>query len=297
MAPTTKPPRRIRPSFFPYPMNYLVLGSLVAASLAVAAYKLQFYLIYASHFPEGSRDHVATPDGFGMPFEDVKLLTPDGENIHLYVIPAEPRARKTVLFLGPNAGNMGDALPAARLVHKLGLNVVMLSYRGYGKSTGSASEQGLKADVDATIKYIVAHPQLCGTQLILYGRSLGGAVAIYAASNAGKKYPLAGVMLENTFTSIPKLVPHVMPLFANLTMIITQRWQSEKLIGQISPDLPMLFMAGGQDELIPPSMFSELYKKCSSRRKSYNLYPAGTHNDTIAQQGYWDDMAAFFDGI
>lgn len=277
-------------------MNYSIIGVLLVASFATTVYKLQYFFLYPSSFPSGSRDIVDKPDEYDMQFEDVKLLTPDGENIHLYVIPSRQglAATKTILFLGPNAGNMGNSLPLAKLVHDWGYNIVTMSYRGYGKSTGSASEKGLKVDIDTTLKYIADHPQLKGTKLVLYGRSLGGAVAIYAAVSAPPKL-VGGMILENTFLSIPKLMPSVIPYTSWLAKFLTERWESEKLIDRIDPDLPVLFMAGAKDELIPPAMFRKLYELCSSTRKMFNLYARGNHSDTLLQPGYWEDMKAFLE--
>lgn len=279
-------------------MDYSVVGLLLVASFITMVYKLQYFFIYPSSFPSGSRDVVDKPDEYDMQFEDVKLLTPDGENIHLYVIPSRqgPKAFKTILFLGPNAGNMGNSLPLAKIVHDWGYNIVTLSYRGYGKSTGSAFEKGLKIDADTTLKYIADHPQLKGTKLVLYGRSLGGAVAIYSAVSAPRDL-VAGLILENTFLSIPKLAPSVIPYTSWITRFLTERWESDRLIDKINADLPVLFMAGARDELIPPAMFRKLHDLCTSSKKTFNLYTRGTHNDTVLQPGYWKDIEAFLASV
>lgn len=86
----------------------------------------------------------------------------------------------------------------------------MLSYRGYGHSTGQASEVGIRIDAQTALDYIKSHSILKDTIIIVYGQSLGGAVAIDVASRNSKS--VKGLILENTFQSIPTLIPHVLPL-------------------------------------------------------------------------------------
>lgn len=271
-------------------MHILPIVGLMAASLAVVIYKVQFMLIYPSSFPEGSRTEVDTPDTYGMSYTEDKLLTPDGEYIRIYTIPSKARSNTTVVFLGPNAGNMGYYLPMAAKVHEMGYNVVTLSYRGYGKSTGSPSEKGLKIDVSTCLRHITDNQP--DQNIVLYGRSLGGAVAIYAATSL-PFVNVHAVILENTFTSVPDVVPSVIPFVSAKVAYyaVTQKWESYKLIPKVK--CPILFQAGGSDELIPPKMFRSLYDLCESPHKEYNLYPKGYHNDTVIQRGYWADFEAF----
>lgn len=271
-------------------MHVLPIVGIMAASLVVAIYKIQFLLIYPSSFPEGSRTEVDTPDMYGMTYTEDTLLTPDGEHIRVYTMPSKAPSKTTVVFLGPNGGNMGHYLPMAAKVLEMGYNVVTLSYRGYGKSTGSPSEKGLKTDVATCLRHITENQP--DQKIVLYGRSLGGAVAIYAATNL-PFVDIHAVILENTFTSIPDVVPSVIPFISPKVAgyALTQKWESYKLIHKVK--CPILFQAGGRDELIPPKMFRNMYDLCGSSLKEYNLYPKGYHNDTVVQQGYWGDFQAF----
>lgn len=107
-----------------------------------------------------------------------------------------------------NAGNIGYRLPIAKiLVNELRCNVLMLQYRGYGLSTGNPNEKGLMIDAQTGLDYIRQRSELRGTQIVIYGQSIGGAVAIGLASRNQKQGDVAGVVLENTFTSIRKLIP------------------------------------------------------------------------------------------
>ncbi|KAJ3202093.1 hypothetical protein HDU82_007609 [Entophlyctis luteolus] len=312
-------------------------------SATTALYLLQDRLIYVPGLPPGSRDRVATPaeiDPVNMAdYEDVTIVTPDNVRITGYAIfhrPQPPtgaskdisssdsilRDRKptadslrkypvadyTVLYCHANAGNMGHRLPIANVIKmRANVNVFMLSYRGYGKSDGRASERGMKIDAQAALHWIQNHPELGRTRVILYGQSIGGAVAVFLASkNPGK---IAGMIVENTFLNLPKLIPSVIPVFSKLTFLCHQIWDSESAITKIPASLPLLFLSGRRDELVPSWHMDKLAKlareargphengdldkatevtKTDSSSVEFVAFADGTHNDTCMQAGYFD---------
>lgn len=200
--------------------------------------------------------------------------------------------RPTVLFLHANAGNMGHRLPLAAVFFKrFGCNVVMLSYRGYGFSTGSPNEKGIKIDTQTTLDFIRSHPSLSNTILVAYGQSIGGAVAIDLASR--NPASVHALILENTFLSIPELIPHVLPPVRYFTFLCREYWNSSIAITKISQNVPTLFLSGRQDELIPPSHMDALYEGCKSKVKVKKEFNDGTHNDTCIKQGYFEAVGEF----
>lgn len=302
-----------------------------------ALYYGQSALIYPSNVPQGSRTMVPTPSQYGMPYEDVDLVTPDNVKLKAYLMLngyghddekeefSEARAmrRPTIFLLHANAGNMGHRLPLARIFyHKMHCNIFMLSYRGYGLSEGTASEKGIRLDAQTALRYIERHPVLKNTKVFLYGQSLGGAVAIDLAS----RYPalIHAVIVENTFLSIPKLIPTVLPLLSPVSFLCHQVWDSETRIRSIPSSVPMLFLAGKRDELVHPTHMMRLFELAceaqegekvpavargevemtDSRRVDAELdvdgerrvwweCESGTHNDTCAQPGYWETVREF----
>jgi abhydrolase domain-containing protein 13 len=107
-----------------------------------------------------------------------------------------------------NAGNIGHRIPIAKmLVEVLDCNVLMLEYRGYGLSTGVPDEQGLKTDAQTGLNYIRQRAETKDTRIVVYGQSLGGAVAIHLVANNQRHGDIRGLILENTFLSIRKLIP------------------------------------------------------------------------------------------
>ncbi|KAJ3011575.1 UNVERIFIED_CONTAM: hypothetical protein HDU68_001624 [Siphonaria sp. JEL0065] len=321
-------------------------GVITAGTVFTALWFFQDKLIYMASLPQGSRDNVMTPDQSHMPdYESVVLTTPDNVKITGYAIKYRPqlellanpsedpsaslRLRKpngkqhdvaeyTLLYLHANAGNMGHRLPLARVIrHKAKMNVFMLSYRGYGKSEGVASENGIKIDSQAALDWIANHEELGKTKIVLYGQSIGGAVAIDLASRNPDR--IFAVVIENTFLSLPKLIPSVIPLFKQVIFLCQQIWDSETAVQTIPASVPMLFLSGGSDELIPQRHMIELVKTARRSRggkkesteelKDGNKYGEtlvrdkngirwvefanGGHNDTCMQAGYFDEIDVF----
>ena len=134
-------------------------------------------------------------------YEDFTIRSKDSVKLTGYVI-KQANAKYTVLYLQANAGNIGHRLPmAARLQNVIGnANICMISYRGYGLSEGLPSEKGIKMDAEAALDFILQHPDLKGTKIILFGQSIGGAVAIHLAAHRGKD--ISAMIVENTFTSL-----------------------------------------------------------------------------------------------
>lgn len=195
---------------------------------------------------------------------------------------------------GPNAGNIGHTLPLVEaLYNKLGYNVVTWSYRGYGRSTGYANERGIKIDAQTVLRYLADHPIIGKSKLVLYGRSLGGAVAIYTASLPLANGLVAGIALENTFLSIHKLVPVVLPLLSRVAFLVSQKWDSENTIKDIPSSVNLLFLSGARDELVPPAQHKALFDLSPSKHKFFKSLPEGTHNDTVIQEDYWTDLNKF----
>ncbi|GAA5954454.1 hypothetical protein JCM21900_006813 [Sporobolomyces salmonicolor] len=288
--------------YFPSLRSVLkVLAATLAVSGATAGtalYLAQTRLIYPANFPQGSRQNVPTPDQFGMPYEELTLTTPDGVRVKAFLMlhdrdGVDPSDRPTVLLLHANAGNVGHRLPLAKVYwDRMRCNVLALSYRGYGHSEGSPDERGICLDAQSALDYILSHPKLEKTKIWLYGQSIGGAVAIYlAAKNAQRVH---GLVIENTFLSLPKLIPHVLPFVAPFVpFLLHQIWPSEKYIAMLPKEFPVLFLAGSRDELVEPGQMKGLWKVCGSATKEWREFPNGTHNDTCAQPHYFAHIAAF----
>lgn len=268
-------------------------AGVTIATLAGLLYVYQTALIYPASFPEGSRTIVDSPAQYGMPYTEHRLVTPDQIKLHVYVIPHEDeQPRPTVLMLHANAGNMGHRLPIAQdFFHRLGCHVVMLSYRGYGLSTGEPTEPGLRIDAQTTLDWIRKHAKLSHTPVIAYGQSIGGAVAIDLA--ARNPETVRALIVENTFLSIPKLIPSVLPMLRRFTFLCREIWPSYRSITKIPSHMAVLFLSARDDEIVPSEHMAELHRLCKSSRKEIHTFDHATHNDTWLNAKYFDTIALF----
>lgn len=255
-----------------------------------------------SHNPEGMR----SPADRGLEFEDVNLKTTDGVRIHGWFMPAaeNPSTAPTILFCHANAGNIGLRVPNyAQMIEKLQANVFALDYRGYGNSEGTPSEDGLIEDALTAWQWLCTaadEGRIDGKRIFVFGRSLGGAVSVALARTLQTRdvQPLpCGVILENTFISISALVDTLFPIIAFDVLkkrFLRLRWETGERIKDIK--VPLLFLTGQKDEMIPPSHSATLQ---ASAEKSPHcrqvVFPEGTHNDTWEKGGdkYWESWTEF----
>lgn len=282
-------------------VQFLRLPVLASSGLAVVASGLLYFkqneLIYPRNVPVDARTNVPKPQQFGITdYEDLQIPTPDGESLHaLFIRPSRKRIGQniTVLMFHGNAGNIGHRIPIAKVLQDvLGCNVLMLEYRGYGLSTGTPDETGLKVDAQTGLEYIQQRPETRDSKIVVYGQSLGGAVAINLVANNQGNGAIAGLILENTFLSIRKLIPTVFPPARYLARFCHQYWTSEDILPKIT-QVPILFLSGLKDEIVPPSNMTQLFAICKSDRKVWRTLPNGGHNDSVAEPGYFEHILSF----
>lgn len=213
-------------------------------------------LIYPSHMPPNSRTEVPRPSQFQIKdYEELIIPTNDGAKLSAFYIRGprtrSGRANVTVLMFHGNAGNIGHRLPIARmLISYTGCNVFMLEYRGYGLSTGEPDENGLMVDAQTALDYLRDRAETRDHKLIIYGQSLGGAVSIKLVAKHQKADDISGLILENTFLSMRKLIPSIIPPAKYFTLLCHQVWPSDTYITQIKK-VPILFLSGLRDEIVP----------------------------------------------
>jgi abhydrolase domain-containing protein 13 len=248
-------------------------------------------IIYPRNLPPGARTEVPRPPQFGIDnFEELSLATSDGESLSAFLVKPENSAKArpvTIITFHGNAGNVGHRLPIAKvLANELQCTTLMVDYRGYGLSTGSPNEKGLAIDAQTALDYVRQRADLKSSKIVIYGQSLGGAVSIdLVAKNKGIG-DIKGLILENTFLSIAKMIPSVVPLAKYLTPLCHEYWESERTLPQIT-DIPVLFISGLQDEIVPPAHMKKLFRLCKSSTVVWKELPHGDHNNSVAEPGYF----------
>ncbi len=221
--------------------------------------------------------------------ESLYLVTGDGVRVHAFYLPA-PGASRALLFLHGNAGNASHRLPNAMLLQQLGVHVLLLDYRGYGLSEGQPSEAGVYRDARAALAHLQETRGIPGERIVVFGRSLGGAVAVDLA----QERELAGVILESTFTSLPELARTIAWPVGRL--LVRSGFDS---IGKISRvRAPLLFFHGDRDEVVPYDLGRRLYEAAPNARAFETLAGAG-HNDTVQMGGraYLERIGRFLDEV
>ncbi len=184
----------------------------------------------------------ATPEEIGLTFEDIYIQTSDNVNIHGWLIKA-PSAKSTVIFLHGNAGNIGDRLGKIDLFHRMGLNILIIDYRGYGKSGGHPTEKGVYKDALAAYDYLQKRDDTKGQNIIGYGVSLGGAIAIDLAS----KRDLICLMVDSTFSSAVDIAKRIYPFVPSFLI----KTKLDSIIKIKNLTIPKLFIHSVDDRTIP----------------------------------------------
>ncbi|MFY0989553.1 alpha/beta hydrolase [Halomonas sp. C05BenzN] len=251
-------------------LRFLVGLALVYVLVSTLAWGFQSRLLYLPHL---GREHVGTPADRGLAWEEVTLETEDGLHLDAWWIPAdEPRA--SLLFFHGNAGNISHRLESILQFHRLGLSVLILDYRGYGRSEGSPSEAGTALDARAGWRWLVEERGHEPGELVLFGRSLGAAVAAELASalESGGRPPGA-VVLESSFRSVPKLAQRLYP-FLPARWLVRFDYDTEAHVRRITA--PLLVIHSREDEIIPFAEGQLVY--AAAREPKRLLEIRGGHN-------------------
>lgn len=248
-----------------------VLGSGVAVYLGLALYLYVFQGHYV-YFPDlPSRQVAATPADVGLAFEAVRLSTSDGETLAGWFIPA-PTARGTLLYLHGNGGNIGHRLDPITVFHRLGLNIFIIDYRGYGDSTGKPSEEGTYQDALAAWKYLTQQERIMPERIVLFGESLGGSIATWLAA----RHTPAGLVIYASFTSVPELAQELYPMFP-ASWLVRYRYDTRAALDRVN--CPVLIMHSSEDEMIPFSHGQALLGAAHQPKRFVEL--RGAHNDAL----------------
>lgn len=249
------------------------LGAALLAGLLVIGWSLERHFLY---FP--ARALSSTPAEHGLAAEDLDLRAEDGVRLRGWRL--RGGGRRALLYFHGNAGNVGDRLDRARiLVERLGLDVFLVDYRGYGLSEGEPSEDGLYRDARA-VRRAAADRGFAPEEVVLFGESLGCAVAIDLAAETA----CAGVVLETPFLSIAEMARVHYPFVPGF--LIRSRYDNAAKIGRVSA--PKLFLVAERDDVAPPEHGRRLYEIAPAPKTLY-VIPRAAHNDTyvVGGEDYW----------
>lgn len=247
-------------------MVTLPLIILAGAFVVILAYVFFFqnrFIYYPTH------EFDVLPEQAGLACEDVWIDVAPGEHIYGWYLAGQSEKR-TVLFLHGNGGNIGHRIPHLQFLQSLGSPVLIIDYRGYGRSKGKPSEANLYSDAEAAYRWLSKEKELRADQIVLFGESIGGAVAIELAL----KLPCSGVILESSFTSLRDMARRVFA-FLPTGLLLRSHFDSLDKIGRLS--CPVLVTHSPQDDIVPFEMGEKLYAAANPPKRFVRLI--GGHND------------------
>ena len=245
--------------------------------LCLLGFLFQSHLIY---HPQQTIQ--ATPDQLGLAYEAATFRASDGVQLAAWWVPA-PEPKAALLYCHGNGGNISHLLPHLEMFHRLGIQVLLFDYRGYGHSQGEPSEQGTYLDAEAAWRYLIEQRGVPANQILIFGQSLGGAIAAWLAA----RHTPAALILESAFTSLPAIGAVHYPY-------LPVRWLARfdyNTIGSLRQvRSPVLVIHSRQDEMIPFSHGQRLFEAAPDRKMFLEI--TGDHNS-----GFLTSVAAYEEGL
>ncbi|MBI2824550.1 MAG: alpha/beta hydrolase [Planctomycetia bacterium] len=268
------------------PRRLLRAARFLAAGLLIALLVPMLFEESLIFFP--TRYPIGDWEPRELDFQDVWFTAADAVRLHGWYVPAEnPRA--VALFAHGNAGHLADRADLARVfARELGVSILMFDYRGYGRSEGRPDEPGILADARAARVWLGNRAGVPEREIVLVGESIGGAVIVDLAARDGTR----GVILENTFTSIPDVAAFHYPWLPVRTVMRT-RLDSLAKIGDYHG--PLLQCHGDADSIIPFALGRTLFE-AANEPKRLIVVRGGDHNDPRTSE-WLAAMDEFFAGL
>lgn len=279
------PPAPRRPNRRWYLVGCRFAGWVLIAYLLITVILMileEWFIFFPARYPEGEWQ----PSG--LEFEDAWFQSSDGTRLHGWYVPHE-QPRAVILFCHGNAGNITHRAETLQILNKLvGVSVLIFDYRGYGRSEGKPNEPGILADARAARAWLAQRAGIAEKNVVLMGRSLGGAVAVHLAAQHGAR----ALVLESTFTSVPDLAAHHYPWLPVRRLLRTRFNCVDKIAAYRGP---LLQSHGDADTIVPYSFGRRLFEAANEPKQFFTI-PGGDHNDP-QNRLYYETLAAFLDRL
>ena len=234
--------------------------------LAIPVVILRFFIMWIIFQP--SKHIEWTPDQSGLDYESVFITASDGVKINGWYVNCK-NSRGTVLFFHGNAGNISHRGDTIKIFNSLGMSVFIIDYRGYGESEGSPSIKGVDLDALAAWGWLISEKKISAEKILIFGRSLGGAVAVELMRNVKPK----AAILESTFSALADMTgfDFISPLAG---LFVGGAWNSALTAANINT--PTLCIHSPEDELVPYRLGKRLFNALAGEKYFFDI--TGDHN-------------------
>jgi fermentation-respiration switch protein FrsA (DUF1100 family) len=222
-----------------------------------------------------------TPGLFGLEYEPVEMRATDGTELFAWFLPARGEARATVLYLHGNAENISAHFANVAWLPGRGFNVLALDYRGYGGSAGTPTLEGVQLDIDAAMRTLLARRDVDPERIIVFGQSLGAALAVHYVAHSSYRSSVRAVVLDSPFSDYRRIVREKMAgffltwPFQWMTSVTVENNYSPAASIQALAPIPVLFIHGEDDLVVPPHHSQELYERAREPKQLWVLPDTG----------------------
>jgi fermentation-respiration switch protein FrsA (DUF1100 family) len=263
--------------------NIFLLPILIIFILAVIIFykQLENSIIF---YPDKALDD--RPSNWDLSYKDIQFLTPDGQKLHGWFFPVSGKS-PVLLFCHGNAGNISHRIENIKFLVKRDISVFIFDYRGYGQSSGRPSEKGIYIDGIAAYDYLTEIEKISPDRIVIFGRSIGGAVAIEVALQRKVRC----LIIESTFTSTKDMAKTIFPFFI-FSPFLPHHYNNILKIAGVT--IPKLIIHGEDDNIVPFSMGNKLFAQATEPKLFLPIHGAG-HNDTyvVGGEDYFEAIVNF----
>jgi fermentation-respiration switch protein FrsA (DUF1100 family) len=240
-------------------------------------------------FFQPHRHIVSTPGLYGLEYHPVEFNAEDGTGLFAWFLPARGEPRGTVLYLHGNAQNISTHFANVAWMPAAGFNVLAMDYRGYGGSQGSPTLEGVQLDIDAAMRTLIARPDVDPSRIIIFGQSLGGALAIHYTAHSDYRANVRAIVVDSAFSDYRRIVKDkaasfflTWPLQWLLPQTIDNDFSPAASVHAVSP-IPLLFIHGERDSIVPVEHSKRLYARAAEPKEIW-LVPDAGHIQAVKQK-------------
>ena len=232
-------------------------------------------------FFQPHRSIVSTPGQYGLEYHPVEFKAADGTALFAWFLPARGEARASVLYLHGNAENISTHFANVAWMPAAGFNVLAFDYRGYGGSQGSPTLDGVQLDTDAAMRTLLALPNVDPKRIIIFGQSLGGALAIHYAAHSEYRANVRAIVIDSAFSDYRRIVREkaasfflTWPFQWLLPQTVDNDFSPAASVHAVSP-IPLLFIHGERDSIVPVEHSKRLYARAAEPKELWVVPDAG----------------------